>query len=226
MTMPRLARSSYLSLTAFLTLALACADDESDGDGDTESGTEDDGNTGPTGDGGQTTGTGGGTQTGDGGTTETEDTGGTGAGSFDPGVLTEQRGCSDVTLYATDEADTWLLLFATSDNPAETAHDQGASQELSYALPDPAVVVELQRGGLLSTGVCNDTPGAEPDNVYTATAGTADLTVVPTGTPQPWEVPADASLLLQDLVLEDPSGDTITIDTYEFVDVHVGWFPG
>jgi len=204
-------------------LTLACGDDKSDGGSDTGSGAADDGSTGD--DGGTGTDDDGGT--GDDGTTGTEDTGGTGTGAFDPGVLTEQRGCSDVTLYATDAANNWLLLFATSDSPAQAAHDQGATQELSYTLPDPAVTVELQRGELLSSGVCNDTPpDAEPDTVYTATAGSADLTVVPTGTPEPWEVPADASLLLQDLVLEDPSGSTITIDSYEFVDVSVGWFPG
>jgi hypothetical protein len=215
-------KSPFALLVASTLLALACGDDESDDGGDTESGTAEDGGTG-TGD----DGTDNGTQTGDGGTTQTDGTEGTDTGGFDPSVLTEQRGCSDVTLYATDFVDTWLLLFATSDAPAQTAHDQGTTQELSYTLPDPAVTVELRRGELLSTGVCNDTPPeAEPDLVYIATAGSADLTVVPTGTPEPWEVPADASLLLQDLVLEDPSGNTITMDSYEFVDVYVGWFPG
>jgi len=207
-------------------MTYGCGDHESDGDGGTETGTTDGGGT-SDGDDGTDSGTDGGTQTSDDGTAGTEETGETGTSAFDPSVLTEQRGCSDVTLYATDDADTWLLLFATSDSPAQAAHDEGATQELTYTLPDPAVTVELQRGELLSTGVCNDTPPeADPDLVYTATAGSADLTVVPTGTPEPWEVPADASLLLQDLALESPSGDTIVIDSYEFVDVYVGWFPG
>lgn len=212
--------SARSALGACLLLAAACGE-KTAGDG-SGTGASDGGGT-------QTSGSGGGGGPGSGGGTAGSGTtgGGTGGTEFDPAVLTQDRGCGDVTLYATDADDTWLLLFATTDAPAEAAHAEGATQELSYTLPDAAVTVELQWGTKLAGGVCNDTPPeGSVDAVYTATQGSADLTVVPMGMPEPWEVPANASLVLSDLVLEDPSGETITIDGYEFVDVFVGWFPG
>jgi hypothetical protein len=53
------------------------------------------------------------------------------------------------------------------------------------------------------------------------------LTVTPTGEPTPWERPASATLVLENIVLERVGGEgTVLLERFEITDRPVGWLPG
>lgn len=143
--------------------------------------------------------------------------------------LTQTGGCGDVSMYASSELRDLALMFSVRD-VVQRAYDQGGELTESYDLsPEGPAGLRLQRGVDVSLPLCNDVmePGVVVWVEYTATAGTATLTVVPTGEPQPWERPALATLVLEDVVLFEPGeGEEVFLPRLELTDIVVGWFPG
>jgi hypothetical protein len=141
--------------------------------------------------------------------------------------LTKVRSCGDVHIGVSNEAETFAILFVGAPLAA-TAHELEATQVRETSLPSDDVSLRLVIGEQVDRS-CNDViePGDHVINhEWTAVSGTVSLTVVPKGVPQPWEVPADATLVLTDLRFEAPGLDPVLVESWTVADVFVGWFPG
>ena len=200
-------RFTGASLTLCLSLTLACTDDGSSAtDEDTSTG-DGDGDGDPTGD-------------------------GDGDGDGDPELppdflaeLTEVGGCGDVYIGATTPDGTLGVLFDGAPLAA-TAHMLGEPQVRESTLPSDDVELRIATGSDLDQG-CNDAgPLPSVAQQWTAVSGTVVLTVTPTGVAEPWAVPADATLELSNVTFERDGLEPVTVDSWVFEDVSVGWFPG
>lgn len=133
-------------------------------------------------------------------------------------------GCADVVFFAVDSDDELMLSFV-ADGLVSGAHSAGAVTVTLFTLPDAGATLKLERGLRVSDAMCDDVienDGPRVDRTWTATAGTATVTVRPDAT----HGGASADLLLQDVVFESGNGDRITLDRLEWTEVSVGWFPG
>jgi hypothetical protein len=247
-------RTTYLQLTCALTFLLpivfGCSDDG--GTADTATGDGDstgDGDGDPSGDGdGDPSGDGDGDPSGDG--DGDGDPSGDGDGDGDPGdgdgdpgdgdgdgdgdqlppdfleQLTEAGGCGDVYIGVTNPAATIGLLFDGAPL-CQIAYDMGGPQVRVSELPSADVELSLVLGTVLDDG-CNDVGmGPQITTQWNAVSGTVTLTVVPTGNmPEPWSLPADATLELTNVTFEGNGLDPVVIDSLIVPDVAVGWFPG
>jgi hypothetical protein len=62
---------------------------------------------------------------------------------------------------------------------------------------------------------------------YHPVEGVATISITPTGEYQPWDMPADVDLTLEDVVLEHNEDDyQVEMDYFHVSAVSVGWFPG
>jgi hypothetical protein len=153
-------------------------------------------------------------------------------GDGDPGLppgfldeLTKFGGCGDVFIGATDEAATMGMQFNGAEIAA-TAHMLEETQVRVSELPSDDVSLRIVLGSDLDE-TCNDVgPGPTVDVEWTAVSGTVTLTIVPTGDPEPWQVPAYATLELTDVTFESAGRSPVVIDSWSVADVYVGWFPG
>ncbi len=142
-------------------------------------------------------------------------------------ALVYEGGCADVVLYRWSPDDTLALLFRTTGVVA-AAHAVGGPVTTTWTLPDPAVEVALQAGEHVTHVVCNDAIEHEVvvARTWRAGAGSASLTVTPTGEATEWELPARGELTLSDVVLDpEDDGDPIPLPSLA-VTAGVGWFPG
>ncbi len=242
------------SLALLLAAPLGCGDDggtndtnptgDTTGDGDTGDGDGDTGD-GDTGDGDGDSGDGDGDSgdgDGDGDSGDGDGDSGDGDGDGDAGdgdgdgdgdplppdfldQLTEAGGCGDVYIGVTNPGATIGLLFS-GEPLCQIAHDMGGPQVRVSELPSADVDLKLVLGTSLDDG-CNDVGnGPQITTEWTAVSGTVTLTIVPTGMPQPWEVPADATLELTNVTFEGQGLDPVVIDSFMVSGVYVGWFPG
>jgi hypothetical protein len=137
-------------------------------------------------------------------------------------------GCSDVSVNAWSSDSEALLAFGHNDELVAGLYDtMDDSVTVSWSLPDAAVELELLVGSGLREYPCNDVGFMGTiDDTLTAVSGTATLTLERTSdTYEAWEKPADATLDLQDVVLENATGDVVTVDDL-VLEHHVGWLPG
>jgi len=142
-------------------------------------------------------------------------------------VLAHQGGCADVVLYRWAPDDTLALFFRTQ-GAVQAAHAAGVPTTTGWTLPDPAVELLVQAGEHVSHVTCDDILEFEVvvERSWTAVAGTASLTITPTGEATEWEMPALGELVLGDVVLEpDDGGDPVPLPSLT-ISSGVGWFPG
>jgi hypothetical protein len=131
-------------------------------------------------------------------------------GGLDPGF--EQRldlvqGCGDTVLTATDLSGDVSLRF-TADGVARQAHEVGEVLAFTYRFAtDEALEVHLGSG--LADDPCAP---ADPDEVYRAVGGLADLTVAQRDGTAEW--PAYYELVVAQASLENASG--ATLELYDF----------
>lgn len=209
-----------MSPTLILALSLsllACGDkEEEDTSSATDGGAADGGAT----DGGAEDGGSGDGGTEDGGATESDLT----------GVFTVSGGCSDTFIWATSEDQSWALWFRDDSDIVARAWAAGETQTDTYNLAKDyslSPTVAVQRGSRLADAFCNDVPGEhEVEEEWYMTAGLVTISVTATGDKEPWgEIPAEATLTLQDAVFTTHGGEPVTLSTYETT-VAVGWLPG
>lgn len=135
-----------------------------------------------------------------------------------------QGGCGDVYFYAVDGADEVLLTFTTAGLVA-AATASGDTTTTVLALPDAGVTLEVEVGRRISDAICDDVienGGPRVDRTYRAVAGTATVTIRP-GT-DVWDARGD--LVLEDVLLRDRDGHTVTVERLEWTDTPVGWLAG
>jgi hypothetical protein len=145
-------------------------------------------------------------------------------------ALPDQRGCSDVYVYATSEDGAVTLRFQVSGT-LEAAYDGTASQQ--WSADDAAIDLALEQGRNLDQEGCTDVvdfengePVVQVDTTWLPTSGTVSLDLTPTGDVfNECDAPADAVLTLDSVVFESPDGDEVTVDHLE-VSAGVGWCPG
>lgn len=164
-------------------------------------------------------------------TADTGDTGDTGSELVpapDLTTLVNEGGCSDVAMTKMSADDTLALLVVSDTELAAQAYaDGGAPITVTYDLAAGQGRVELWQGVGMSSLMCNDVmEGHEVVNTtWTATSGTVELTITPTGTASDWEWPATGDVTLTGVVLEAAGAETVTVPTTSW-SAHVGWLPG
>lgn len=142
--------------------------------------------------------------------------------------LVQTGGCADMELYAVDEADSAMLLFQAPGVVAQTL-ELGTTQAFDWDLPAEGATLELTEGDRVSDATCDDVienDGPQVRRTWQAVAGQASLTVVPIQDGEAWEVEADATLLLLDVILEDEEGAQVGLPSFTFTSTRVGWLPG
>jgi hypothetical protein len=135
--------------------------------------------------------------------------------------LTEIGGCADLYTYAVD-ADDEVILEVRFDAPLAAA--AGVDTSLTYAIPDAAVEVTLSVGTRVSDVSCDDVAengGPQIDEVWTAVSGDVALDIVHQTDADP-----KADVALTNVVLESEDGEQVTIETFSWDDITVGWFAG
>jgi len=136
-------------------------------------------------------------------------------------TLTETGGCADLYAYAVD-ADDEVILEVRLDEPIAAA--AGVDTSLTYAIPDGAVEVTLSVGTRVSDVSCDDVAengGPQIDEIWTAVSGDVELDLV-----HPTEGDPKADVVLTNVVLESGDGEQVTIETFSWEDISVGWFAG
>jgi hypothetical protein len=136
-------------------------------------------------------------------------------------------GCSDLHVYASNASDGRALFLTVSGGVIEDAYD-GGDTHLELALPHPDVALTVQWGSDLTINECNDVVLGTPviDGEASAISGMVviDLDLLATQ-PQPWDMSADATIILEDVVFETATGAQRTWSV-DLGTTYVGWLPG
>ncbi|TVQ86189.1 MAG: hypothetical protein EA397_20370, partial [Deltaproteobacteria bacterium] len=142
--------------------------------------------------------------------------------------LPVRGGCSDLTAYARDDADT-MALHVSVDGLVEEAYDSEGTSTFSFDLStDTEVTVRYEEGSHLTHYTCNDAVSEEVvvDRDWSGIAGAVVIELTPTSaTPEPWHKPADAKITLTDIVFESSTEEALKLESL-VLEVGVGWFPG
>lgn len=147
--------------------------------------------------------------------------------------LTNDVGCTDVSLYAYAPDGTVVLTFYV-DGAATAAHDAGGPVSFTWDFPSDAADaprLEVEQGTELDNLLCNDVIEGDPVVLrrWIPVAGTATLSVEPTGERTDWgEVPSLADLVLTDVAfVPEDAPDTAPVLLGELtITSGVGWMPG
>jgi hypothetical protein len=139
--------------------------------------------------------------------------------------LTVHGGCGDVFVFAHDEADT-MLLTAHAEGLIAPAQAAGEEVVTTFEIPDSGLTLELEVGQRISDAICDDVienGGPQVDETWTAISGTATFAVRPDENTAEY---GRADLHLEDVVLENDGGESVTIETFDVTDISVGWLAG
>jgi hypothetical protein len=136
--------------------------------------------------------------------------------------LTRSGGCADLYAFAADEDDT-ILLEVQLDKPLDGA---GAVPEtFDITLPDSFALITVDVGSRVSDAACDDlieNGGPQVRETWTAISGSLLAEVRPGDeVAQP-----SADVTLTDIVLESPSGEQVTLESFSWTELTVGWFAG
>jgi hypothetical protein len=131
--------------------------------------------------------------------------------------LTVQSGCSDMVVYAHSADDTLGLSLYLTGLDVNGITEETEFTGIGY---DAAQWLEVRVGTDVTAQECNDvvTP-IVVDELWVPTAGTIDVVITPSG-----GGPL-ADVTLTDFVFEH-AGASVSLPSYTFTDVLVGWFPG
>ena len=138
--------------------------------------------------------------------------------------LTDDGGCGDVVFYAHDDVDTVMLTLYAEGLVGE-ATDAGVASDFDFTLPDDGVELIVEVGSKISDATCDDVienGGPRVRETWTATAGTASITILPGETE--WD--AHGSMHLESVEFENEGGATVTLPSFDIEDVAVGWLAG
>lgn len=134
--------------------------------------------------------------------------------------LTEVGGCGDVFAYAVDAGDE-VMLTVHLDGPIAASENEPVTLELT--LPDPSAEVKVERGSQISDAICDDVienGGPRVDETWTAVSGTVTADV------EVGEHTTLTDVTLEDVVFENEAGEEVTVETFEWTEISVGWLPG
>jgi hypothetical protein len=162
-------------------------------------------------------------------TADTADTGDTGTetGDVDLSLLTKTDSCSDVYFAKVDPAGSMVLNMSSGTEMTEAAYNSGVTETLSIDLATNPDRVTLWLGVDLHWLPCNDVMEETTEilDTWTAKSGTVEFKVTSTGETSGYEWYADAEVILTDVVLESPTGETLSVPN-ETLSGNVGWLPG
>jgi len=138
--------------------------------------------------------------------------------------LTRFGGCADVIFFAVDSDDELMVTFR-ADGLVAAARETGGETVTAFGFPSAEVELELEQGSRVSDATCDDVienSGPRVRRSWTAVSGTATLHI------RPMEESGGGrgDLLLEDVVFAAGSGDEVTVERLEWVDISIGWFPG
>ncbi|HWH23511.1 MAG TPA: hypothetical protein VNW68_01320 [Candidatus Limnocylindria bacterium] len=142
-------------------------------------------------------------------------------------------GCADTLLYATSQ-DAMVAVVVDWPGAASAAHAAGDFVEFSenVTLPADEVRVRLQVGSHLGDGFCTDVIVEGRPNISAeaeASAGVAEITVVPEAAADPIFPLGRATLELTDVVFVIDLGngpEEWRLDRLELRNIQVGWLAG
>ena len=165
-------------------------------------------------------------------TGDTSDTGDTELNALDADFesnLGDAQGCGDYFVYTANTEDT-NALFVSGVALAQQAHDAGEVITMTYTLPNDALSILARTGSDLTEEACNDAPTVDAtiDWVYTASSGTATVTMTPTGEPTAHGgYPANVEIIFENVELIEDTGvqTTVIIETL-ILTAGIGWLPG
>ena len=160
-------------------------------------------------------------------TADTADSGDTGSSDVDLSLLTKTESCSDVYFAKVDPAGSLLLNISSGAEMTEAAYDAGVTETLSIDLATNPERVTLQEGVDLHWLPCSDVmeETTEVLKTWSAKSGTVEFQVTSTGETSGYEWYAEGKVILTDVVLESPTGETLSLPD-ETLEGNVGWLPG
>lgn len=141
--------------------------------------------------------------------------------------LVVEGGCGDVVMYVGSE-DRSLVLVAHAENLSEQSFLAGATPvSVTYDLADEPDRLELLQGHDVFDLYCNDVlTDQRVDTTWTPVSGRITVTVTSTNEATDWgEHYGDATILVEDVVLESPVAEDVTIDSMSW-EAYVGWMAG
>jgi hypothetical protein len=139
--------------------------------------------------------------------------------------LTRLGGCTDVVVYAVNEADT-VMLTVVFDHPLAGAGYVDTTSERD--LPDPSVAVEVVVGTNVSDLTCDDAASGNTVVVERWKGGEGHVTLsldIDEAVPPGADPTADVTL--SDIRLRPTNTtDDLMLPAFAWTDISVGWLPG
>lgn len=138
--------------------------------------------------------------------------------------LSSTYGCGDIFMYAVNDNDTVMLSLVDSELIAMTEAAMAPQQFMLDFADGGTLSLTVDVGQNVDEYACNDAISVKPviTESWTAVSGTVVFDV---------DVPdefgnATASATLTDVVIETSAGDQLTVGSFSFTDINVGWLPG
>ncbi len=141
----------------------------------------------------------------------------------------EVIGCGDVHIVVYGSADHHALIATIHGDLAAGATTAGQPVLRQLPLPDADVDLRVVWGDHVSEPECNDVPSGATviRGEALPISGNLELEVIPDGYGTVDFPTGHATLLLEDVVFEDPiTGVQRTLQQLEAADVSIGWLPG
>ena len=136
-------------------------------------------------------------------------------------------GCSDLSIYAKNPADTVGLVFRIAQDLVATAAMSGETYVGDHDISEFDRFVVLVGTGV-TQDECNDVFDPDATTIeqeWTAVAGTVSLEIIPDPEQPEFETPAIANVSITGLQITY-DGMTEDVADLSFSDISVGWFPG
>jgi hypothetical protein len=136
--------------------------------------------------------------------------------------LTKTGGCADLYAFATNDDDT-ILLEVQLDKPLDGAG--GVPETFEVTLPDPFAEISVDVGSRISDAACDDlieNGGPQVRETWTAISGSLTAEVRPGDE----TTQSAADVTLTDIVFESPDGEQVTLESFSWTELTIGWFAG
>jgi len=142
--------------------------------------------------------------------------------------LTRQMGCSDLMVAAGDDDGTLLLSLGVWGR--ELAREAVEAEETTITELELGVgaSLTLSVGEHLWEAICNDAIFNDPvyEGTWEAISGMATITLSPEAEPGSFEAESTATVEISDAVFSDGEECSLSLGTYLWEGIGVGWLPG
>lgn len=136
----------------------------------------------------------------------------------------KKGGCSDFFIYRFNPQETEAITLSATGDSLDLS-----TTPTTFTLPYRFLSLRIDRFELPSSHFyCNDIAGTGKRLMqWSAESGRVTITATAPDMSRPvWDRPYEVSVTIEDATLKSQTGETITVDEFDFGTITVGWMPG